>query len=55
MLPIWVYGLVALAMAALAFTLSQLLPGAGMIFLAGATPAWAIYASARARRSASRP
>lgn len=56
MLPIWLYVVVAFAMAACAFALGHIVPGLGMIFVAfGSTlwVAWSVRASVRASRQRS--
>ena len=50
MLPMWVYGLVALAIALIAFGIGQVMPGMGVPFVALAATCWTAYAANRARR-----
>ena len=47
MLPMWVYLLVAAAIAAIAFGIGQLVPGAGVIFVAFASTMWVAYSVRR--------
>lgn len=50
MLPMWVHVIVAPAIAAMAFGISQLVPGLGMGFTALASTLWVAYSDARLRR-----
>ena len=50
MLPVWVYVIVALAIAVTAFGIGQLVPGLGMVFTALASTLWVAYSVARQRR-----
>lgn len=50
MLPVWVYGAVALAIAAIAFGIGQVFPGMGVAFVALATTMWTAYSVSRQRR-----
>jgi len=49
MFSTWVYLVAALAIALAAFALGQLVPGAGVPFVAFATTAWTAYVVARSR------
>ena len=51
MLSIRTFLLVAFVMALVAFALGQLREGAGVMFVAAATPLWTIYAAQLARRA----
>lgn len=51
MFPMWMYVAVALAIAAIAFTLAQFVPGLGAMFVAGASTMWVAYSAHRAARS----
>ena len=44
MFPVWVYLVVALAIAGVAFILGQLVPGLGVPFVVLATAMWVAYA-----------
>lgn len=50
MLPMWVYAIVALAIAVIAFGIGQHVPGLGMIFAALASTMWVAYSVTRQRR-----
>lgn len=54
MLPLKAYLAVAALIAASAFALGQLLPGAGTPFAALATTAWTAFAARRGRRAGGR-
>ena len=49
--PIWLFIVVALAIASIAFGLAQIEHGAGMVFVSGATTLWVAYAAGRGRRN----
>ena len=49
MLPIWVYFVVAVAIALTAFAIAQLVPGLGVAFVALASTLWTAYAASRYR------
>lgn len=48
--PIWVYLVVALAIALVAFGIGQVLPGLGVPFVALASTLWVAYAVSSARK-----
>ncbi|MEG3087208.1 hypothetical protein [Sphingomonas sp. PB4P5] len=50
MFPLWIYAAVALVIALLAFAIAQVAPGAGAVFVAGASTLWTAYAVSRQRR-----
>jgi len=50
MLPMWVYVVVAFAIAVMAFGIGQPVPGLGMVFTALASSLWVAYSVARQRR-----
>jgi uncharacterized membrane protein len=50
MLPMWIYAVVALAIAAMAFGIGQLMPGLGMIFAVLASTLWVAYSVTRQQR-----
>ena len=50
MLPIWVYFVVALAIALSAFGIGQVVPGLGVPFVILASTLWAAYSVSRARK-----
>lgn len=55
MFPMWLYLVVAAAIAALAFAIGQLFPGLGVPFVALATTLWtayAVYRQAKLKRRA---
>lgn len=49
MLPIWVYAVVALAIALMAFAIGHFVPGLGVAFVALASTLWTAYSAARIR------
>jgi len=49
MVPLWVYPIVALAIALIAFGIGQVFPGMGIIFVGLATTMWAAYSVNRQR------
>ena len=51
MLPVWVYVVVALLIATLAFGAAQLLPGSGMIIVTLGSTLWVAYAVRREQRA----
>ena len=50
MLPIWVYFVVALAIASVAFGIGQFVPGLGVPFVILASTLWVAYSVSRARK-----
>ncbi|WP_293974069.1 hypothetical protein [Sphingomonas sp.] len=50
--PMWVFGLVALTIALVAFGLAQGKPGAGAAFVIAASTMWAAYVASKARKAA---
>lgn len=50
MFSMWIYLAAAVAIAALAFALGQIVPGAGVPFVILATTAWTAYVATRQRR-----
>ncbi|MBY0519593.1 MAG: hypothetical protein K2P79_04110 [Sphingomonas sp.] len=50
MLPVWVYAVVAFAIALMAFAIGQFVPGLGVAFVALASTIWTAYSAARVRR-----
>ena len=50
MFPVWVYFVVALAIALLAFGIGQLVPGLGVPFVALASTGWVAWSASRGRR-----
>lgn len=50
MLPIGVYVVAALAIALIAFGIGQIIPGAGVVFVALASTMWTAYSATRQRR-----
>jgi hypothetical protein len=48
--PIWVYLVVAIAIALIVFGISQVLPGLGVPFVVMASTLWAAYSVSCARR-----
>ena len=53
-IPLWVYFVVAGAIAGLAFVVGQLSSGLGVAFAAGASTLWTAFAVSRERRLRSR-
>jgi hypothetical protein len=51
MIPFWVYPVVALLIAAIAFGIGQIMPGMGVAFVALATTMWTAYSVNRQRRA----
>jgi hypothetical protein len=49
-LPIWVYLVVAIAIAFVAFGIGQVVPGLGVPFVILASTLWAAYSVSRARK-----
>jgi len=47
--PIWVYLVVAVAIASIAFVIAQFAPGGGIFFVLAATTAWTAIAVRRQR------
>ena len=54
MFPIWIYVVVAFAIALIAFGVAQIVPGGGMVFVALAATLWTAYAVSRQRRASQR-
>jgi len=52
MFPVWVYIVIALVIALLAFGIGQLVPGLGVAFVALATTLWTAFAVNRGRKLA---
>lgn len=50
MLPVWVYVVVAVAIALVAFGIGQIAPGFGVAFVALTTTAWTAYSANRHRK-----
>ncbi len=50
MLPIWVYLVVAIAIALIGFGIGQVMPGLGVPFVALASTSWTAYSVYRARK-----
>lgn len=50
MISAWLYGTVAFALAAIAFLLGQIAPGAGVVFMALSSTIWTAYSANRQRR-----
>jgi hypothetical protein len=54
MFPIWVYIVVALGIALVAFVIEQVAPGIGMAFVVLTSTMWTAYSISRTRRIRSR-
>ncbi len=50
MFPVWVYFVVALGIALVAFAIEQLASGIGMVFVAFTSIMWTSYSISRAKR-----
>jgi hypothetical protein len=51
MFPVWIYFVVALGIALVAFAIEQVASGIGMAFVALTSTMWTAYSVSRARRS----
>ena len=51
MLPLWVFFIVAAAIALAAFAVGQVAPGLGVAFVAGVTTLWMAYSASQARKA----
>jgi membrane protease YdiL (CAAX protease family) len=54
-MPLWVHAVVAFVIAAVAFGLAHIMPGAGMMAVVLGTTLWTVWSMGRARRRAGAP
>ena len=50
-MPLWVHAVVAFAIAAVAFAVAHIMPGAGMMAVMLGTTLWTVWSVGRARRA----
>jgi hypothetical protein len=53
-MPLWVHAVVAFVIAAVAFGVAHIMPGAGMMAVVLGTTLWTVWSMGRARRRAVR-